>query len=421
MTGRANALRALILVVPAWLAASSALAEVPARSGSAVFDRTVALVNEHFFDQSALPDFNEAAGLVAAQMPHLGDADPAVVSDAVDFVLRSLHSSHTGRFTADQVNYYELSDVFRFAMRRDIRRLFPPDGQVSYAGIGIASAVMDGKAFVTDVYDGGPADKAGIMAGDEIVAVDDAPFSEIGSFRDKAGQTVTMMVRRQADAEPMPVNVAVENLHPGEAFVSAISDSVQRFDQNGRRIGYVRLWSYTRDEVTGILYDELSSGRLKDIDGLVLDLRSKWGGAPGDAAETFVGNAANMETVDRDGNRDFVVFRFPKPVVAIIDAGTRSGMEVLAYSLKKNGVPLVGAPTAGNVVAGTAYLLPDDSLLEVAVADVFVDGQRLEKNPVQPDVAVPFDVRYAAGADPQLDAATSLLAERLEQGGSGMN
>ena len=66
-------------------------------------------------------------------------------------------------------------------------------------------------------------------------------------------------------------------------------------------------------------------------------------------------------------------------MVAIIVGGTRSGMELLAYSLKKNGVPMVGAPTAGNVLAGTAYLLPDDSLLELAVADVLVDGRRLEK------------------------------------------
>ncbi len=118
--------------------------------------------------------------------------------------------------------------------------------------------------------------------------------------------------------------------------------------------------------------------------------------------------------------RQFVTFRWTKPVVAIIDGGTRSGMEVLAYSLKKNGVPMVGAPTAGNVLAGTAYLLPDDSLLELAVQDVLVDGKRLENNPVAPDVAVPFDVRYAAGQDPQLDAATALMAARLGQG-SGVN
>ncbi len=420
MTRRLPALAALIALVPV-LAALPAAAEAPPASGNAVFDRAVDVVNEHFFSTAALPAFNEAAALVAGQMPDLKDAGPGVVGDAVSFVLGSLHASHTGRYTPDRVDYYELADVFRFAIRRDMRRLFPPKGEATYAGIGIASATIDGKRFVTHVYDGGPAARAGLLAGDEIVSVDGAPFAEIGSFRGKAGETAHLLVRRAADAQPIAVDVPVGKIQPGDLFVQAISDSVKTFDQGGHKIGYIRLWAYTREQVTSILYDELGQGRLKDVDGLVLDLRSKWGGAPGDAAETFVGGAADMVGVNRDGTRNLVTFRWHKPVVAIIDGGTRSGMEVLAYSLKKNGVPLVGAPTAGNVLAGTAYLLPDDSLLELAVADVFVDGKRLEANPVQPDVAVPFDVRYAAGRDPQRDAATALMAEHLSDTGGGVN
>ncbi len=418
MTRCKLALAALIVLVPAWtITAPPAAADALPHSGNAVFDRTVDLVNEHFFSTAALPAFNQAAALAVGQMPELKDAGPGVVGDAVTFVLDSLKASHTGRYTPDQVDYYELADVFRFALRRDMRRLFPPRGQVTYAGIGIASSSIDGKTFATHVYDGGPAAKAGLLAGDEIVSVDGAPFAEIGSFRGKAGGTAHLMVRRAADAEPIAIDVPVAEIEPGDLFVQAISDSVKQLDQGGHKIGYIRLWAYTREEVTSILYDELGQGRLKDVDGLVLDLRSKWGGAPGDAAETFVGGAADMVGVNRDGSRNIVTFRWHKPVVAIIDGGTRSGMEVLAYSLKKNGVPLVGAPTAGNVLAGTAYSLPDNSLLELAVADVLVDGRHLEANPVQPDVAVPFDVRYAGGRDPQRDAAVALMSKRLTQGG----
>ncbi len=419
MTRHQLALAALLVLAPA-VVAMPAVAEAPPRSGNAVFDSAVDIVNQHFFAPAELPKFNEAAALAVSQMPDLKDASPGVVGDAVSFILASLHASHTGRYAPDQVDYYELADVFRFALHRDMRRLFPPRGEVTYAGIGIASAEIDGKRFVTHVYDGGPAAGAGLMTGDEILSVDGGPFAEIWSFRGKAGGTAHLMVRRAANAAPIAIDVPVADIQPGDLFVKAISASVKRLDQGGKRIGYIRLWSYTRDEVTRILNDELGKGPLKDIDGLVLDLRSKWGGAPGDAAETFVGNAADMETVDNKGVRDYAVFRWHKPVVAIIDGGTRSGMEVLAYSLKKNGVPLVGAPTAGNVLAGTTYLLPDDSLLELAVADVLVDGKHLENNPVQPNVAVPFDVRYAAGHDPQLDAAAALMAERLGQGG-GVN
>lgn len=421
MTRRGTRLSTLILIVPALLFGGAAWAEKPAQSGNPVFDRVVDIVNERFYAPSGLDAFNDAAAAVIAQIPDLAQADAGLVGDAIDWTLASLGASHTGRFTRDQVAYYELSDVFRFAMRRDIRRVFPPDGQVAYPGIGISSAVIDGKRFVTDVYDGAPAAQAGLLPGDEILSIDDKPFTEIDPFVGKVGQTVTLSVQREENAEPISVNVLVQQLQPGEGFLKSIASSARRVDQGGRRLGYIRLWSYTRDEVTSILYRELGQGTLKDVDGLVLDLRSKWGGAPGDAAETFVGRASDMEMIDRAGNRNLVTFRWNKPVVAIIDEGTRSGMEVLAYSLQKNGVPLVGAPTAGNVLAGTAFMLPDDSILELAVADVTVGGERLEGNPVQPDISVPFDVRYANGADPQLDAATEELVRRMDEAPSTVN
>jgi len=52
----------------------------------------------------------------------------------------------------------------------------------------------------------------------------------------------------------------------------------------------------------------------------------------------------------------------------------------------------------------------------LAVADVLVDGGRLEANPVEPDIEVPFDFRYAGGTDPQLDAALGEMAKRLSEG-----
>jgi C-terminal processing protease CtpA/Prc len=248
------------------------------------------------------------------------------------------------------------------------------------------------------------------MAGDEIVSVDGQPFSEIGSFKGKAG--VDLVVRHTADAAPVTIHVPVVRIQPGDTFMTAIEKSTRVIDVGNRKIGVVHLWVYTRGEVTEILNRVLAT-TLKDVDGLVLDLRSRWGGAPADAAETFVGGTADMTMTERGEGPTYVNTRFHKPIVAIIDAGTRSGMEILAYSLKKNGIPLVGQPTAGDVLAATIYLLPDDSILELPVADVHVDGKRIEGNPVQPDVSVPFDVRYANGADPQFDAAVKEMTRRL--------
>jgi carboxyl-terminal processing protease len=71
---------------------------------------------------------------------------------------------------------------------------------------------------------------------------------------------------------------------------------------------------------------------------------------------------------------------------------------------------LVGERTAGGVLFGTPICLGDGSLLWLAVMGARVDGEVLEGVGVAPDVEVPFDLRYAAGADPQLDRAVELLS-----------
>jgi carboxyl-terminal processing protease len=406
---------AAILIVPLWL--SSASAEMLRPAGDPVLDRTVELVERNFFDTDALPAFRAAVAELKAEA---ADA-PVLRDEAIDRALASLAMSHTARYTQDRVDYYELADVFRYAIRRDTRRLFPTEGTVIYEGIGIASAVIDGARFVTDVYDGGPAAEAGLMAGDQILAVDGAPFEEIGSFRGKAGEIVQLLVRRTADAAPIVVSVAVAKLQPQEAFLKAIADSIRIVESDGRRIGVIHLWMYTSTEVTQILNRELGGGRLADVDGLILDLRSRWGGAPADAAEIFVGGTGNMVMTGRNSEPRYVNTRFDRPVVAVIDEGSRSGMEIYAHALKKNGIPLVGVTTARAVVAGTAYLLPDDSLLVLAVSDVHVDGERLEGRGVDPDIVVPFDIRHAAGADPQMDAALAEMGRLLAEDGAGVN
>jgi C-terminal processing protease CtpA/Prc len=405
---------AAIILIPVWLGSASAEDLKPA--ASPVFDRVVTLVEERFFSPEALPAFRA----VVAELREAATAvAPIPVDEAIDAALASLGASHTARYTMDRVDYYELANVFRYALRSDARRLFPPEGRVAYDGIGIASRMIDGKVFATDVYDGGPAAFAGLKAGDEILAVDGAPFSEIGSFNGKAGKIVRLEVRRTAAAAPIAVSIEVQRLQPEETFLKAISDSVRVVDRDGRKIGIIHLWMYTSDEVAEILSEELGGGRLKDVDGLILDLRSRWGGAPADAAEMFVGGTGDMTMTDRAGDIRYVNTRWDKPVVAIIDEGTRSGMEILTYALRKNGVPLVGTNTAKAVVAGTAFLLPDDSLLLLAVSDVHVDGGRLEGVGLAPDIVVPFDIRYANGADPQMDAALTEMGRVLA--GEGVN
>ena len=378
------------------------------RSGHAVFDRTVELVVDNFYDTSVLDRFGAAVRRQVKDERGTLTAKSAEdrVDAAVDGVLASLGVSHTGRFTADTIDYYELADIFRFAIRSEVKRLFPPDGEVRYAGIGMVTRLEGGLRFVSDVYDGAPADRAGIRVGDEILTVDGLPYREIASFRDKIGHAVDVRLRRHREGLPITVTVAVERLQPLRTFEKAIESSIAVTEREGRRIGYLRLWTLSTRDGLDIVARELASGRLKNADGVIVDLRGRWGGGPPDAADLFVGGVPTFRLISRDGKDMLGTVRWRRPVVAIIDEGSRSGLELFAHALNVNGIPLVGARTAGALLAGRAFLLPDDSLLEVAVSDAVIDdGLRLEGRGVEPDIAVSFSLPYAAGRDPQLDAA----------------
>ncbi len=391
----------------------------PPRSGNRVFDRAVELVFDNFHDASALDRFTEAVRreIQDPRSPVSAKSSDARIDAAIDTVLASLQASHTGHFRPDTIDYFELADVFRYSIRDDLRRLFPPDGDVSYPGIGMVARQGNGVWFVTDVYDGGPAARAGILVGDEIIAVDGAPYHEITSFRDKVGRSVDIQLRRRPGAMPITVKTGVESLKPLPMYEKAIADSATIFERDGRKIGYIRLWTLAARNSMGAVAEALVEGRLKEADGLVIDLRGRWGGGSSDAAELFVGDTPPFRLIPRNGEAVLANVRWNRPVVAIIDEGSRSGLEVFAYALKMNDIPLVGSRTAGALLAGRAYLLPDDSLLEIAVSDAVIgDDVRLEGRGVQPDIPVPFSLPYAAGADPQREAAIEEMRRILARG-----
>lgn len=407
-------------ILLAFISVSAFATDVP-RSGDPVFDRVITLVNSEFHDENALDRFNAAAKKeIESAAPALSTTgSTARVDAAIETALASLQASHNGRFKSDTIAYFELSDIFRFAIRDDLRRLFPPDGEVSYAGIGMVTQLIGDVRFVTDVYDGSPAAKAGIVMGDEILAVDGKPYREIASFQGKVGQSVDIRLRRRADAAPIGVKVAVERLRPLPTFEKAIENSVAVSERDGQKIGYVRFWTLSTRDGLDIVERELSTGRLSNVDGVIVDLRGRWGGGAADAAELFVGDTPSFRLIPRRGKDTLANVRWRGPVVALVDEGTRSGLELFAYALKINGIPLVGERTAGALLAGRAYTLPDNSLLEIAVSDAVIDDNvRLEGNGIAPDIRVALPLAYAAGRDPQREAAVSEMLRLLADGTS---
>ena len=392
------------------LPAVAAATEARRSSDIEVFDEVWRLVQNKFYDRNVLGLDWEAVG-----NKHRGgyaDAKTAAErSAAINAMLGELGVSHTRHFTKEQPAYYQLVDIFSWPLRREIPKYFS-GGSITYSGIGIFTKKIGGKTFVSGVLAGLPADTAGVGVGDEIISADGEPFKPVGSFRGKEGEAVFLAIRRDEDGPVTEIEVRPQRIKPDDAFESAMRDSARIIEANGRRIGYIRVWSYAGRSYQEILEEVLSEGKLKDADALIWDLRDGWGGARPSYLRIFDPHGPTMTLTERDGDSYLEGFRWRKPVVLLTNNGTRSGKEVLTYGFKKNGYgEVVGDQTAGALLAARAFLLSDGSLLILAVNDVAVDGKRLEGKGVAPTIEVPFELPYAAGKDPQLNRAISVLSD----------
>jgi len=393
----------------AYLPAEARSTEPAAKSDTHVFDDAWRIARDKFYDRNLKGLDWDAVG-----KRHRADYAQATTdaerSAAINAMLGELGSSHTHHYTKDETAYYELVDIFSYPLRRDIPKHFS-GREVSYPGIGVFTKEIDGKTFISAVFPGMPADKAGLLAGDEVVSADGKPFEPVGSFRGKIGEPVVLKVRRTAGGPERDITVEPKRIEPGGAFEDALKNSARIIESNGKRIGYVRIWSYAGNQYQRLLEQILSDGKLKDADALIWDLRDGWGGAHPRYLNVFNPYGPTLTLTDRDGDSQLVDYRWRKPVATLINGGTRSGKEVLAYGFEKNGFgQVIGVRTAGALLAGTAFLLSDGSLLILAVNDASVDGERLEGKGVAPTIPLPFDIRYAAGKDPQLDKAVEVLA-----------
>jgi len=155
-----------------------------------------------------------------------------------------------------------------------------------------------------------------------------------------------------------------------------------------------------------------------ESEGLIIDLRHGFGGGPAiEYIDPFLRTGLQRITIDSvmRGRRITDRIAFDGPIVVLIGPGSRSGKELLAWYFQKTGrATLVGERTAGWVSGGRPLRICEDSLLYCCVAMMTVDGPPIEGVGVPPDVEVPFDIRFAAGKDLQLNRALDEMVRQLK-------
>jgi carboxyl-terminal processing protease len=403
-----------------------------------LFDAVVAQTAKSFWDKERLTQVGWEKRTAEVRPGVIEESSLDEAARRINALLAELKTSHTTLLTPDDVDYYILLAVFGGAgmPQQEYNEKFWGAG-VTYAGIGHFSVRIDGRDFVDAVLEGSPAELAGLKVGDEILAVDGAPYHPVRSFRGKVGHRVDLTVRRTKDGAIETLGVQVMSIAPLHAFRDATGASARVIERDGRRIGYVHVWASVGEDSAATLSVALhklgagpsnrqtighqpkgsggGSGEPPNLDGLIIDMRGKIGGTGGNAGRYLdILDARGPLVRSRNkGDRDRAKAEVRRRSAVLIDHHTRSTAELFvhAYKRERQG-PLIGTRTAGAVSAAQAYAMPGGNLLYLAVTGLEVDGDILEGPGVAPDIEVARPIPYSQGADPALDAAVDYLARK---------
>lgn len=328
-------------------------------------------------------------------------ASRSALQQTINEMLGELHASHLHYSTSDEFDYYLLKALFR-----------PAGSLEAVPHIGV-QGIQDGNAFVVKaILDGSPAAQEGIRFGDRLLTVNDKPFTTSGAFRSVKDDPAKITLERGGSR--LTIYAVPVRQGAVEAYAKAIRSSVRILERDGKRLGYVHLWCMSNREFVSA-FDEALRGKLANTDGLILDLRDGYGGSPEFFDYLLFRPDIAMTTIPRGGQASSDHSGYSKPLVVLINGGSRSAKEYFAYELKKSGRgTLVGTKTMGAFLGAGGFPIADDGMLLAPIIDLRVDGKRLEGVGVSPDVDVDADNAYSAD-DKQVARGIEVLLEKVHQ------
>jgi carboxyl-terminal processing protease len=292
-------------------------------------------------------------------------------------------------------------------MPPDVFKEMKIDTSGEFGGLGLDIAKKGDVLVVVSPVDDTPAARAGVRAGDEILAIDGESTRSMdvaraaAKMRGPAGKRVTLTLMRPGFVQPQDITI--------------LRDHVRIVSAEGTlygSIGYVKLKNF-QERTDAYLKRELDRLRTlnggHELRGLVLDLRNNPGGLLDQAVAvsdrflpgkltivTTRGRGAHNVTEEKSHDRDT---EKPYPMVVLVNGGCASAAEIVAGALQDHARALIiGTPTFGKGSVQTVIELEDGSGLKLTIARYFTPkGRSIQELGIQPDVVV-LDSRDAAAA-----------------------
>jgi carboxyl-terminal processing protease len=286
-----------------------------------------------------------------------------------------------------------------------------------FGGIGVTLAGDGERGYRADeVYDGGPAARAGLVAGDRIVAVDGKPLAGLAPaaisalLRGRSGTIVRVDILGAADTAARELAISRAPITPPDVTARLFPGDV----------GYLALRAFG-PAAGGQVHAALGRLRARGARALVFDLRGNGGGYESSAvavASAFIPAGPVVITQTNHGRRVVTAADgsalAPLPLAVLVDRDSASGSELVTGAIADRGLgKVVGTRTFGKGLVQTMFPLPDGAAMKLTTARYFTpSGRDINRVGITPDLAVdePVDaVRGVPGRDAQLDAALALL------------
>ena len=300
------------------------------------------------------------------------DAD-VTVTNGINAMLRSLDP---------YTEYYPASEM------KDLKQMLTG----KYAGIGalIKKNLKTGRVMIDELYEGMPAETAGLKVGDAIIAVDDSTMvgkdvSYVSShLRGEPGTTFMIKIERTAKdkkgedkTQTLSMKITRKAIQlPSVPYYGMMSDS----------IGYVVLTQFT-ENCARDFRRALVDMRGKGMQGLVFDLRGNGGGSLQEAIKIvnmFVPKNVTLVTTKgklKRSNHTYKTEQEPldsiMPVVVLVNEGSASASEITAGSLQDlDRAVIMGARTYGKGLVQQTVDLPHDGSLKLTVSKYYIPSGR---------------------------------------------
>jgi carboxyl-terminal processing protease len=277
-----------------------------------------------------------------------------------------------------------------------------------FGGLGVEVGMEDGFIKVISPIDDTPAQRAGVMAGDLIIRLDDTPVKgmnlneAVKRMRGKPNTKITLTIVRQGQEKPLKITLVREIIQ-----VKSVKD---RLLEPG--FGYVRITQFQSNTAANLndALAELKKQNANPLKGLILDLRNNPGGvlnAAVEVSDSFLEKGLIVYTEGRDKDAKQRFFASPgdtlkgAPMIVLVNGGSASASEIVAGALQdQRRAIIMGEPTFGKGSVQTILPLSNGTALKLTTALYYTpNGRSIQAEGIDPDIKLPRVTVTAAAAN----------------------